>query len=162
MIYMKDVSKEYNISDFVKKKLILLKKNCLRVGFTNGCFDLLHQGHLYSISEAKKKCDYLIIGLNSDISVTKIKGSNRPIDEQTYRVLKLSKLNDVDAIIIFNDDTPLRLIKEINPDILFKGVDYKDREIVGSKFVKENGGKVELLDFLDGYSTSNLIKNSSI
>ena len=159
---MKDVSKEYNISNFVKKKLILLKKNGLRVGFTNGCFDLLHQGHLYSISEAKKKCDYLIIGLNSDASVAKLKGSNRPIDEQAYRVLKLSKLSDVDAIIIFNDDTPLRLIKDINPDILFKGVDYKDREIVGSKLVKENGGKVELLDFLDGYSTSNLIKNSSI
>ena len=158
---MKNLSKEYKISNIIKR-LILLKKNGLRIGFTNGCFDLLHQGHLYSISEAKKKCDYLIIGLNSDISVAKLKGSNRPIDEQAYRVLKLSKLNDVDAIIIFNDDTPLRLIKDINPNILFKGVDYKDREIVGSKFVKENGGKVELLDFLDGFSTSNLIKNSSI
>ena len=158
---MKNLSKEYKISNIIKR-LILLKKNGLRIGFTNGCFDLLHQGHLYSISEAKKKCDYLIIGLNSDISVAKLKGSNRPIDEQAYRVLKLSKLNDVDAIIIFHDETPLRLIKDINPNILFKGVDYKDREIVGSKFVKENGGKVELLDFLDGYSTSNLIKNSSI
>ena len=158
---MKNISKEYKTSNIIKK-LILLKKNGLRIGFTNGCFDLLHQGHLYSISEAKKKCDYLIIGLNSDISVAKLKGSNRPIDEQSHRVLKLSKLNDVDAIIIFNDDTPLKLIKEINPDILFKGIDYKDREIAGSNFVKENGGKVELLDFLDGYSTSNLIKNSSI
>ena len=158
---MKNLSKEYKISNIIKR-LILLKKNGLRIGFTNGCFDLLHQGHLYSISEAKKKCDYLIIGLNSDISVAKLKGSNRPIDEQAYRVLKLSKLNDVDAIIIFHDETPLRLIKDINPNILFKGVDYKDREIVGSKFVKENGGKVELLDFLDGFSTSNLIKNSSI
>ena len=158
---MKNISKEYKTSNIIKK-LILLKKNGLRIGFTNGCFDLLHQGHLYSISEAKKKCDYLIIGLNSDISVAKLKGSNRPIDEQAYRVLKLSKLNDVDAIIIFHDETPLRLIKDINPDILFKGIDYKDREIVGSKFVKENGGKVELLDFLDGFSTSNLIKNSSI
>jgi D-beta-D-heptose 7-phosphate kinase/D-beta-D-heptose 1-phosphate adenosyltransferase len=158
---MKNISKEYKTSNIIKK-LILLKRSGMRIGFTNGCFDLLHQGHLYSISEARKKCDYLIIGLNSDISVAKLKGSNRPIDEQTYRVLKLSKLSDVDAIIIFNDDTPLRLIKDINPDILFKGVDYKDREIVGSKFVKEKGGKVELLDFLDGYSTSNLIKNSSI
>ena len=158
---MKNVNKEYKLSNLIKK-LILLRKDGLRIGFTNGCFDLLHKGHLYSISEAKKKCDYLIIGLNSDVSVAKLKGSNRPIDEQAYRVLKLSKLSDVDAIIIFNDDTPLRLIKDINPDILFKGVDYKDREIVGSKFVKEKGGKVELLDFLDGYSTSNLIKNSSI
>ena len=132
---MKNLSKEYKISNIIKR-LILLKKNGLRIGFTNGCFDLLHQGHLYSISEAKKKCDYLIIGLNSDISVAKLKGSNRPIDEQAYRVLKLSKLNDVDAIIIFHDETPLRLIKDINPDILFKGIDYKDREIVGSKFVK--------------------------
>ena len=157
---MKNVNKEYKLSNIIKK-LILLKKNGVRIGFTNGCFDLLHQGHLYSISEAKKKCDYLIIGLNSDVSVSKLKGVSRPIDDQSNRVLKLSKLNDVDAIIVFYDDTPLRLIKDINPDILFKGIDYKDKVIVGSKFIKENGGKVVLIDFLDGYSTSNLIKNSS-
>ena len=158
---MKKVNKEFKLDDFIIK-LNFLKKSAQCIGFTNGCFDLLHQGHLYSISEAKKKCDYLIIGLNSDISVTKLKGQSRPIDNQENRVLKLSELSDVDAIIVFYDDTPLRLIKNIKPDILFKGIDYKDKEIIGSEFIKKNGGKVELIDFLDGYSTSNLIKNSSI
>ena len=95
----------------------------------------MHKGHIYSISEAKKKCDYLIVGLNSDISVIKLKGSNRPIDDQSNRILKLSKLDDVDAIIIFYDDNPLKLIKDINPDILFKGTDYKNKEIIGSEFI---------------------------
>jgi len=158
---MKSVNKEFKFNNFVKK-LILLKKDGLCIGFTNGCFDLLHEGHLYSISEAKKKCDYLIIGLNSDTSVTKLKGINRPVDNQANRILKLSKLDNVDAVIVFYDNTPLKLIKGIKPDILFKGIDYKDKEIVGSKFVMENGGKVELIDFLDNYSTSNLIKNSSL
>ena len=158
---MKNISKEYKTSNIIKK-LILLKKNGLRIGFTNGCFDLLHQGHLYSISEAKKKCDYLIIGVNSDTSVSKIKGLNRPIDDQENRVLSLSQLEDVDAIIIFYEETPLNLIKDIKPDILFKGSDYKNKKIVGSKFLKENGGKVELIDILTGYSTTNIIKNSSI
>ena len=158
---MKSIDKEFKLNKFINK-LISLKKNNLCIGFTNGCFDLLHQGHLYSISEAKKKCDYLIIGLNSDISVANLKGVGRPIDNQANRILKLSKLDDVDAIIIFHDDTPLRLIKDIKPDVLFKGIDYIDKEIVGSTFIKENGGKVVLIDFLDGYSTSNLIKNSSL
>ena len=158
---MKSIDKEFKLNKFINK-LISLKKNNLCIGFTNGCFDLLHQGHLYSISEAKKKCDYLIIGLNSDTSVTKLKGINRPVDNQANRILKLSKLDNVDAVIVFYDNTPLKLIKGIKPDILFKGIDYKDKEIVGSKFVKENGGKVELIDFLDNYSTSNLIKNSSL
>jgi D-beta-D-heptose 7-phosphate kinase/D-beta-D-heptose 1-phosphate adenosyltransferase len=158
---MKNVNKEYKLSNLIKK-LILLRKDGLRIGFTNGCFDLLHKGHLYSISEAKKRCDYLIIGLNSDISVASLKGSDRPIDNQLNRVLKLSKLNDVDAIIVFDDDTPLKLIMDINPNILFKGIDYKHTKIVGSEFIIKNGGKVELIDFLDGYSTSNLIKNYSI
>jgi rfaE bifunctional protein nucleotidyltransferase chain/domain len=158
---MKNVNKEYKLSNLIKK-LILLRKEGLRIGFTNGCFDLLHKGHLYSILEAKKRCDYLIIGLNSDSSVAKLKGSNRPIDNQLNRVLKLSKLNDVDAIIVFYDDTPLKLIEDINPHILFKGIDYKDKKIVGSEFIIKNGGKVELIDFLDGYSTSISINNYSI
>ena len=158
---MKNVNKEYKLSNLIKK-LILLRKEGLRIGFTNGCFDLLHKGHLYSILEAKKRCDYLIMGLNSDSSLAKLKGSNRPIDNQLNRVLKLSKLNDVDAIIVFYDDTPLKLIEDINPHILFKGIDYKDKKIVGSEFIIKNGGKVELNDFLDGYSTSISINNYSI
>ena len=157
---MKNLNKEYSIEKLIKK-IVQLKKENISIGFTNGCFDLLHKGHIYSISEAKKKCDYLIVALNSDISVIKLKGSNRPIDDQLNRILKLSKLDDVDAIIIFHDDNPLKLIKDINPDILFKGADYKDKEIIGSEFIIENGGKVELIDILNGYSTTNIIKNSS-
>ena len=157
---MKNLNKEYSTVNLIKK-IVQLKKENISIGFTNGCFDLLHKGHIYSISEAKKKCDYLIVGLNSDISVIKLKGSNRPIDDQSNRILKLSKLDDVDAIIIFYDDNPLKLIKDINPDILFKGADYKDKEIIGSEFIIKNGGKVELIDILKGYSTTNIIKNSS-
>jgi rfaE bifunctional protein nucleotidyltransferase chain/domain len=157
---MKNLNKEYSAENLIKK-IVQLKKENVSIGFTNGCFDLLHKGHIYSISEAKKKCDYLIIAINSDISVSIIKGPNRPIDDQVNRVLKLSKLDDVDAIIIFDDDNPLELIKDINPDILFKGADYKDKEIIGSEFIIENGGKVELIDILNGYSTTNIIKNSS-
>ena len=157
---MKNLNKEYSAVNLIKK-IVQLKKENISIGFTNGCFDLLHKGHIYSISEAKKKCDYLIIAINSDISVSIIKGPNRPIDDQVNRVLKLSKLDDVDAIIIFYDDNPLELIKDINPDILFKGADYKDKEIIGSEFIIENGGKVELIDILNGYSTTNIIKNSS-
>ena len=157
---MKNLNKEYSAENLIKK-IVQLKKENVSIGFTNGCFDLLHKGHIYSISEAKKKCDYLIIAINSDISVSIIKGPNRPIDDQVNRVLKLSKLDDVDAIIIFYDDNPLELIKDINPDILFKGADYKDKEIIGSEFIIKNGGKVELIDILNGYSTTNIIKNSS-
>ena len=157
---MKNLNKEYSTENLIKK-IVHLKKENICIGFTNGCFDLLHKGHIYSISEAKKKCDYLIIAINSDISVSIIKGPNRPIDDQVNRVLKLSKLDDVDAIIIFYDDNPLELIKDINPDILFKGADYKDKEIIGSEFIIKNGGKVELIDILNGYSTTNIIKNSS-
>ena len=157
---MKNLNKEYSTENLIKK-IVHLKKENICIGFTNGCFDLLHKGHIYSISEAKKKCDYLIIAINSDISVSIIKGPNRPIDDQVNRVSKLSKLDDVDAIIIFYDDNPLKLIKDINPDILFKGADYKDKEIIGSEFIIKNGGKVELIDILNGYSTTNIIKNSS-
>jgi len=157
---MKNLNKEYSTENLIKK-IVQLKKENISIGFTNGCFDLLHKGHIYSISEAKKKCDYLIIAINSDISVSIIKGPNRPIDDQVNRVSKLSKLDDVDAIIIFYDDNPLKLIKDINPDILFKGTDYKDKEIIGSEFIIKNGGKVELIDILNGYSTTNIIKNSS-
>jgi D-beta-D-heptose 7-phosphate kinase/D-beta-D-heptose 1-phosphate adenosyltransferase len=157
---MKNLNKEYSTENLINK-IVQLKKENISIGFTNGCFDLLHKGHIYSISEAKKKCDYLIVGLNSDISVIKLKGSNRPIDDQSNRILKLSKLDDVDAIIIFHDDNPLKLIKDINPDILFKGADYKNKEIIGSEFIIKNGGKVKLIDILNGYSTTNIIKNSS-
>ena len=158
---MVNLDKEYNLNDLIKK-IKLLRKDNLCIGFTNGCFDLLHKGHIFSISEARKKCDFLIIGINSDNSVSMLKGPNRPVDNQITRVKKLSKNNHVDAVIIFYEETPLELIKKINPNILFKGTDYKNQIIIGSDFVLQNGGKIELIDIISGYSTTNIIKNSSI
>ena len=154
-------SKKYNLFDLLKK-IKLLKRDNISIGFTNGCFDLLHEGHLYLIEEAKKKCDYLIVAVNSDSSVKILKGPNRPIDDQEKRVFNLSRIDSIDAIIIFQEDNPLKLIENINPDILFKGFDYKDKEIVGSNFIHKNGGKVELIDILNGFSTTSIIKNSKI
>ena len=133
----------------------------LIIGFTNGCFDLLHKGHLLLLSEAKKKCDFLIIGLNSDTSIKMLKGKNRPIDNEASRLKNLSIVKDVDALVIFKEQTPLKIINKILPDILFKGADYKHKEVIGSESVIKNGGKVELIEILDGYSTTNIIKNSS-
>ena len=136
------------ISDIGYKKI---------TGFTNGCFDLLHEGHLHLIREAKKRCDFLIIGLNSDESVKTLKGESRPIENQEQRVKNLSKMEEVDAIAIFNTETPENIIKDLNPDILIKGGDYNKTDIVGSKFVIENGGSVEVIDLLPGFSTTKII-----
>ena len=127
------------------------------VGFTNGCFDLLHEGHLHLIRESKKRCDFLIIGLNSDESVKILKGENRPIENQEQRAKNLSKMKEVDAVAIFNTETPENIIKYLNPDILIKGGDYNKADIVGSKFVIENGGSVEVIDLLPGFSTTKII-----
>ena len=127
------------------------------VGFTNGCFDLLHEGHLHLIRESKKRCDFLIVGLNSDESVKMLKGENRPIEHQEQRAMNLSKLEEVDAIAIFNTKTPENIIKDLKPDILIKGSDYNKNDIIGSKFVIENGGSVEVIDLLPGFSTTKII-----
>jgi len=153
--------KTYNINNlifYIKK----LREENLTIGFTNGCFDLLHQGHLSLLSQAKQKCDFLIVGLNSDSSVRNLKGYDRPIDNEKIRINKLSAIKDVDALIIFGEETPLKVINKLLPNILFKGSDYKNKEVVGSVSVIENGGKVEFIEILEGFSTTNIIKNSSI
>ena len=144
-----------NITEILEKISVI--RNNKIIGFTNGCFDLFHEGHLYLIKEAKKKCDFLIIGLNSDESVKTLKGESRPIENQEQRVKNLSKMKEVDAIVIFNTETPENIIKDLNPDILIKGGDYNKTDIVGSKFVIENGGSVEVIDLLPGFSTTKII-----
>ena len=145
----------------LSEKEILKKISEIRhkkiIGFTNGCFDLLHDGHLHLIREAKKRCDFLIIGLNSDESVKILEGESRPIENQEQRVKNLSKMEEVDAVAIFNTETPENIIKYLNPDILLKGGDYNKTDIVGSKFIIENGGSVEVIDLLPGYSTTKII-----
>ena len=129
-----------------------------KIGFTNGCFDLIHQGHLEYLKKAKSKCDFLVLGVNTDASVKKIKGHKRPILNLLERVSILASFNFVDMIISFNDKTPIKLIKKIRPEIIFKGSDYKLKEVVGHKEVSSWGGKVELVKYLKGKSTSNILK----
>ncbi len=152
------INKQLNLEKILEKSEILKKKN-VKIGFANGCFDLLHPGHISLIKESKKICDYLIIGLNSDSSVKNLKGDTRPIDPENLRIEKLSKLNEVDAIIVFSEDTPIRLLSEIKPDFLIKGSDYKGKKVAGSDVVIQNGGKLKLLKYLNGFSTTKLIQS---
>jgi len=128
-----------------------------RMVFTNGCFDLLHRGHIYLLSRARELGDLLIVGLNSDHSVTKLKGPGRPVNNQESRAEVLGALAFVDYIIIFEEDTPLEMIKTLKPDILVKGGDYKLENIVGHREVASSGGRVETIPMLQGYSSSAII-----
>ncbi len=129
------------------------------VVMTNGCFDILHQGHIYLLNEAKKLGDIFIVAINSDESVKRLKGETRPVNTINIRINNLEKLNIIDHIITFETITPINIIKEVKPDILVKGSDYKLEEIVGYNFVKSYGGKVSLIKYLDGHSTTNIINS---
>jgi rfaE bifunctional protein nucleotidyltransferase chain/domain len=129
-----------------------------KIVFTNGVFDILHQGHIFSLSQAAKEADYLIIGLNSDASVKRLKGEQRPVNDQNSRALILASLLMVDAVIIFEEDTPLELIKAIMPDVLVKGGDYKAEQIAGAKEVIEAGGRVVINPIVEGFSTTSIIR----
>ena len=134
-----------------------LKREGRKVAFTNGCFDLLHIGHLELLENARKLGDILIVGLNSDDSVRRLKGPQRPINTQLDRARILAALEVVDYVVIFNEDTPLELIQTIKPDFLIKGGDYSPDTIVGSAFVESYGGKVIVFPLVHGKSTSDLI-----
>ena len=143
------------ISDELERTL--KKREGRKVVFTNGCFDILHAGHVSYLNEAKDQGDILVIGLNSDCSVKRLKGENRPINNENDRRFLLNNLKSVDFVEIFSEDTPLNLIKLISPDVLVKGGDWKVSEIVGSDFVLQNNGKVKSLSFKNGYSTTSVI-----
>jgi len=142
------------LAAFVKKAKAQGKK----IVFTNGCFDILHAGHVSSIEFAKSKGDILVLGLNSDSSIRRLKGPSRPVNKQADRALVVAALGAVDAVCLFSQDTPLELIKIIKPDVLVKGADYKNKEVVGSQFA----GKVVLFPLLKGRSTTNLINKISL
>jgi D-beta-D-heptose 7-phosphate kinase/D-beta-D-heptose 1-phosphate adenosyltransferase len=126
----------------------------LRVGFTNGCFDLLHPGHVALLAQARAHCDRLVVGLNSDTSVARLKGPERPVQNEQARAAVLASLASVDLVVIFDDNTPLSLIAEIKPDLLVKGADYRHDQVVGADIVEKHGGKVMLADLLPGFSTT--------
>jgi len=128
------------------------------VGFTNGCFDLMHPGHLTLLHETKAHCDKLIVGLNSDASVRRLKGETRPINGEMERALMLASITAVDMIVIFSEDTPLTLLQSLKPDVLAKGADYKKHQVVGHELIESYGGKVILVPLKQGYSTTNIIK----
>ena len=128
-----------------------------KIAFTNGVFDILHSGHIFSLSHAAKEADYLIVGLNADASVKKLKGEDRPVNKQDARALVLASLLIVDAVVIFEEDTPLELIRLIMPDVLVKGGDYTLEQIVGAKEVSANGGRVVINPIQQGVSTTGLI-----
>lgn len=127
--------------------------------FTNGCFDILHLGHIDYLFKASKLGDKLIVGVNTDKSIQRIKGENRPIQNESSRASILAALSCVDAVVLFQEDTPKQLIELIQPNTLVKGADYKIEDIVGSDFVIANGGSVETIPFLKGYSTSHIINS---
>ena len=134
------------------------KKRNKTVVFTNGCFDLLHRGHAEYLAKAAEKGDKLIVGLNSDLSVSRLKGAGRPLTDQYSRAYMLASLRFVSAVVIFGEDTPEKLIEDITPDYLIKGGDYVPADIAGNEWVIAHGGKVETIPVVPGLSTSSLLR----
>jgi D-beta-D-heptose 7-phosphate kinase/D-beta-D-heptose 1-phosphate adenosyltransferase len=128
------------------------------VAFTNGCFDILHPGHLFSLAQSAQEADYLIVGLNSDASVQRLKGPTRPINNTQSRATVLANLVLVDVVVVFEEDTPLELIKTLLPNVIVKGGDYTIETIVGAKEVIASGGKVIINPIVEGFSTTNIIE----
>ncbi len=129
-----------------------------KIVFTNGCFDILHRGHIEYLAQAANHGDLLIIGVNTDNSVKRIKGETRPVQDEYARAILLASLSFVSVIVLFDDDTPYNLIKKIQPDVLIKGSDYSINDIVGSDLVIAKGGEVITIDFIEGYSTTSIIE----
>lgn len=148
--------KIYTLTE-LKKEIIRWRFLNKTIAFTNGCFDILHSGHIASLSQAAAEADILIVGLNSDASTKRLKGNNRPINNEQNRGLLLASLLMVDAVVIFEQDTPLELIIEVQPDVLVKGGDYTIDQIVGAKEVIAKGGKVVISPIIQGISSTDLI-----
>jgi rfaE bifunctional protein nucleotidyltransferase chain/domain len=138
-------------------KLAVLRARGKKVVFTNGCFDILHYGHVKYLQTAAGKGDILVVGVNSDSSVKRLKGPGRPVNSQRCRAAVLAALQSVDYVTIFNEDTPLALIKRLRPDVLVKGGDWKKQDIVGSELVERCGGRVLAIRFEKGFSTTRII-----
>ena len=139
------------------RKIAQWKISGKTLAFTNGCFDILHAGHIASLSEAASHADYLIVGLNADSSIKNLKGEGRPVNDENSRALLLASLSVVDAVVIFSEPTPLDLIRQVQPDFLVKGGDYKVEEIVGAEDVIARGGKVIINPIVEGFSTTSII-----
>lgn len=144
--------------DTAKGLVSLWQSNNNEIVFTNGCFDILHRGHIEYLAKAASLGHKLVLGLNTDNSVSRIKGPLRPVVDQNSRAVLLAALEFIDLVVFFDEETPYELIKLLQPDILVKGSDYKPESIVGYNIVKAKGGRVETIDFVDGFSTTALIE----
>jgi D-beta-D-heptose 7-phosphate kinase/D-beta-D-heptose 1-phosphate adenosyltransferase len=141
-------------------RLVEWRRHGLRIGFTNGCFDLLHRGHVKLLAEARAACDRLVVGLNSDASTTRLKGKGRPINPAEGRAEVLAALEAVDLVVVFDEDTPLELIKRVRPAVLVKGADYSRDNVVGREVVENAGGDVILVDLVPGHSTTAMVRRA--
>ena len=154
---MFETEKKIQTKEEVSKLVEQLKSEGKKVVFTNGCFDIVHLGHVDYLEKARNLGDFLVVGLNTDSSVSRIKGPARPVSDENSRSRVMASFAFVDAVVFFDEPTPKELIETIKPDILTKGKDYQVENIVGADFVIKNGGKVETLDLVNGYSTSSVI-----
>ncbi len=145
----------------LKKELVRLRRAGKTIAFTNGCFDILHLGHVTYLEKSKKANRILVVGLNSDASVRRLKGPSRPVNPQQARAAVLAALESVDYVAVFNEDTPLKLIEALRPDILIKGADWKGKPVVGADVVRTYGGRVEFVKFVDNFSTTKIIAKMS-
>lgn len=150
------ISNKINTFDSIEKLANQWNNEGLSIVFTNGCFDILHYGHLHYLAAARDLGNRLVVGLNSAASVSRLKGAHRPLNDELTRQYLLAALSFIDAVVVFEEDTPIELIKRVKPTILVKGGDYSLDQIVGADLVIENGGQVLSLPFVEGYSTTNL------
>ena len=163
MSHLKNINSKVSNLDTLTNQVEQWKMAGKKVVFTNGCFDIIHRGHIEVLARTADLGDKLIIGLNSDQSIQKLKGKDRPVIDEQSRAILLAALSFVDAIVLFSEDTPLKLISALLPDVLAKGGDYEIETIVGHEIVQKNGGKVKLVPFVDGFSSTTIIdkiKNS--
>ena len=156
-----NISKSIVDENQLAERIAQWRSRGLSIGFTNGCFDLVHPGHISLLEQAQSHCDRLIVGLNSDASVTRLKGAGRPVQNAAARGRVLASVAAVDAVVVFDDDTPIDLISQIRPDVLIKGADYTLDEVVGGDIVQSFGGRVVLADLVDGFSTTETIARLS-
>jgi rfaE bifunctional protein nucleotidyltransferase chain/domain len=155
---MEKTSDKIRLAAEARKKVVEWKSKGERIVFTNGCFDILHLGHVDYLEKARNLGDKLVVGLNTDSSVSRFKGPQRPVQDEQSRARILSSLQFVDMVVLFDEDTPKELISTLIPDVLVKGSDYLAENIVGADVVKRAGGEVRTIDLVEGYSTSSIVK----
>ena len=151
----------YKVVSFLELRKKIINCSDKKIGFTNGCFDILHKGHYSLFKFCKKHCDILIVATNSDISIKELKGKKRPYNNLKTRLLNLSNIKDINYIIYFHQLNPLNLIKKIQPSLLFKGADYNIKDVIGREFVESYGGKTILVPYIIGGSTSDILKKQT-